>query len=151
MKIEVCRTGSDNKDFQNLVKELDADLKIRDGDDHAFYNQFNKIDALKNVVVAYDRDEAIGCGAIKVFSEDTMEVKRMYVPEKRRGRGIASIVLKELENWCKELGFQYCILETGKNQPEAISLYKKNNYQVIPNYGQYRQMENSVCFKKVIT
>ena len=36
MKIEVCRTGSDNKDFQNLVKELDADLKIRDGDDHAF-------------------------------------------------------------------------------------------------------------------
>ena len=79
-----------------------------------------------------------------------MEVKRMYVPLEKRGKGIASIVLQELEKWAKELGYQKCILETGIKQPEAISLYKKNNYAIIPNYGQYAGVKDSVCFEKKI-
>jgi len=47
-----------------------------------------------------------------------------------------------------ELGYEKCILETGKKQPEAIALYKKNGYKLIPNYGQYAEVENSVCFEK---
>ena len=142
------RTTSSDNDFQTLVKALDADLKIRDGEEHDFYNQFNKIDMIKYAVVAYDGDEAVGCGAIKEHSPDSMEVKRMYVPPQHRGKGIASIVLKELESWCKEQGYKKCILETGKKQPEAIELYKKNGYKIIANYGQYSTVANSVCFEK---
>ncbi|MGP8215774.1 MAG: GNAT family N-acetyltransferase [Bacteroidia bacterium] len=146
--ITTIRTDSGNKDFQKLVKELDADLKIRDGNEHAFYSQFNKIDAIKYAIVAYENDTPVGCGAIKQYANDIMEIKRMYVPIDRRGKGIASIVLKELENWARELNYKKCLLETGKKQPEAIGLYVKNGYRQIPNYGQYQDAENSVCFEK---
>lgn len=146
----IRRTDSDNKDFQILVRALDIDLEVRDEDDHPFYAQFNKTDSIKYVVVAYDENEPVGCGAIKDYSHDTMEVKRMFVSIDKRGLGIASIVLNELENWCKELGFVKCILETGVKQPEAIRLYQKNNYNIIPNFGQYKGVETSVCFEKIV-
>ncbi len=148
--IQCIRTDSNNKDFQKLVAELDADLKIRDGDDHSFYAQFNKVDSIKYAMVAYDNGTPVGCGAIKVFTPDTMEVKRMYVAVNYRGQGIASIVLQELEEWAVELNFYKCVLETGNKQPEAIALYKKNNYKIITNYGQYENVENSICFEKKI-
>lgn len=146
--IVLKRTNSDHKDFQKLIEKLDKDLAIRDGKDHSFYAQFNKIDMIKHVVIAYDYDIPVGCGAIKEYSDNTMEVKRMFVSPERRGQGVASLVLKELELWTKELNFKKCILETGKKQPEAIKLYTKNQYQIIPNYGQYKDVENSVCFEK---
>jgi putative acetyltransferase len=146
--IRILRTESENKDFIELVKYLDADLAIRDGDDHSFYSQFNKIDQIKNVVVAYENEQPVGCGAIKEFEPGTFEIKRMYTSPESRGKGIASKVLTELENWATELSYKKCILETGKKQPEAISLYKRNGYKLIPNYGQYTNVENSICFEK---
>ena len=148
--IHFIRTDSDNKFFQALVRELDADLKIRDGEDHSFYSQFNKIDKIKYAIIAFDDEMPVGCGAIKELSNEAMEVKRMYVPLVRRGQGIAGKILKELENWAYELSYTKCLLETGKKQPEAIALYKKNGYQIIPNYGQYENVENSVCFEKIL-
>jgi putative acetyltransferase len=146
--INTKRTNSDDKHFQELVKALDLDLKVRDGEEHSFYAQLNKTDTIKYVVVAYVRDEPVGCGAVREYSRDTMEIKRMFVSLNKRGQGIGSIILTELEIWCKELNFKKCILETGKRQPEAIALYKKNGYKLIPNYGQYAEVENSVCFEK---
>lgn len=144
------KTDSENEDFRELVRFLDADLAIRDGEEHSFYAQFNKIDMLKNVIVAYQDDIAVGCGAIKEYASDTVEVKRMFVPENLRGKGIASGVLKELEHWALALDYKKCILETGNKQPEAIALYHKNNYKVIPNFGQYAGVENSICFEKTL-
>ena len=146
--ISFIRTNSENTDFLNLVTELDKDLHIRDGEDHAFYAQFNKTTNIKYAVVAYDGSTAVGCGAIKEYAEDTMEVKRMYVLPGSRGQGVASAVLKILEQWAVELSCKKLVLETGKNQPEAIALYGKNGYTRIPNYGQYQTVENSVCFIK---
>ncbi len=144
------RTNSDNEDFRALVTELDKDLKIRDGEDHAFYAQYNKIDSIKHVVLAYKNDETIACGAFKPYEEKTAEIKRMFVPPQHRGKGIASLVLAELEGWCRELNYEKCILETGKKQPEAIKLYHKNNYKTIPNFGQYADVPDSVCFEKIL-
>ena len=144
------RTNSDNPDFQKLVVVLDAYLRILDGDDHLFYAQLNKTDSIKHVIVVYQNGEPIGCGAIRHYSEDTVEVKRMYVLENQRGKGIASTILNELENWAKELSYKKCILETGKKQVEAIKLYHKAGYTLIENYGQYKNMESSVCFEKIL-
>ncbi|MDW7691754.1 GNAT family N-acetyltransferase [Flammeovirgaceae bacterium SG7u.111] len=148
--IKITRTNSENKDFAALVKQLDAALAETDGDDHAFYNQFNKTDKINHVLVAYKNDEALGCGAIRKYDATTMEIKRMYTSPESRGMGIASQILHELEKWSAELGFQKCILETGINQHEAIDLYKKNNYQLIPNYGPYAGIDTSFCFEKVL-
>lgn len=148
--ITCIRTNSSNQDFINLVAELDKDLAIRDGDEHAFYAQFNKITMIQHAIVAYDNDVAVGCGAIKQFNETTMEVKRMYVAVNQRGKGIASIILVELEKWAAELGNTKCVLETGIKQPEAIALYKKNGYKIIPSYGQYINVANSICFEKTL-
>jgi GNAT superfamily N-acetyltransferase len=151
LKMITCiRTDSDNEDFQTLVRELDADLRIRDGEEHSFFAQFNKIDSIRYAVIAYDHETPVGCGAIKQYSEDTMEVKRMYVPPEHRGKGIASTVLTALESWAKELNYKKCILETGEKQPEAIALYHKNQYSVIPNFGQYADVPTSVCFEKLL-
>jgi putative acetyltransferase len=149
--IHFIRTDSENENFRSLVRELDADLKIRDGEDHGFYSQFNKIDKIKYAIVALDDEVPAGCGAIKEYAPDSMEIKRMYVPVNRRGEGIATLILKELELWAAELNYKKCILETGKKQPEAIELYKKSGYRIISNYGQYTNVENSVCFEKLLT
>jgi GNAT superfamily N-acetyltransferase len=146
--IKIVRTNSDNRHFIELVKSLDADLAERDGNDHSFYNQFNKIDKIKYVIVAYENDKPIGCGAIKEYTSSSMEIKRMYTAPGSRGKGIASKVLSELEQWATELSYENCILETGKRQPEAIGLYEKNGYEPIPNYGPYAGIENSLCFEK---
>ena len=129
---------------------LDEDLQIRDGDAHPFYAQFNKIDKIRYVVVAYENGQAVGCGAIKEYEKGVAEVKRMFVKPEWRGRGIAKRILSELEGWANELSFSECILETGKNQPEAIGLYQKSGYQKIPNYGQYEGIQLSVCMRKSI-
>lgn len=129
---------------------LDQDLQIRDGDVHSFYAQFNKIDKIRYVVVAYENDQAVGCGAIKEYAKGVAEIKRMFVKPEWRGQGVAKRILSELEIWANELNFSECILETGKNQPEAIGLYQKSGYQKIPNYGQYEGIELSVCMRKSI-
>ena len=76
--IKMIRTDSTNQDFITLVRYLDADLAKRDGAEHGFYAQFNTIDKLKYVVVVYEGNDAVGCGAIKKYSPNTMEIKRMY-------------------------------------------------------------------------
>lgn len=144
------RTNSDQKDFRDLVAQLDQYLSIMDGKDHAFYNQYNKLDKIHNVVVCYVNDKPVGCGAFKEYENDSVEIKRMFVLPECRGKGIAVGILKELESWAAELNYSSCILETGKRQHEAIALYQKCGYTIIPNYGQYVNVEYSVCMKKEI-
>ena len=96
------------------------------------------------------RGQPAGCGALKYYDADCAEIKRMFTQAMARGNGIATIILKELEDWAKELNYKACILETGTRQIDAIALYKKNEYQIIPNYGQYTNVENSLCFKKML-
>lgn len=149
--IKLVRTDSDNADFRRLVSRLDEYLREKDGADHAFYNQFNSIDHIRNVVVAYEEEQALGCGAFKQYDEQSAEIKRMFVDPDFRGRGIAGLILAELERWARELNFTRSILETGLRQTEAVKLYQKENYRVIPNYGQYIGVENSVCMEKELT
>ena len=144
------RTDSYNVYFRELVAMLDTFLAERDGKDHAFYAQFNKLDNIKNTIVCFDDNEAIGCGAFKQYDETTVEIKRMFVKPSYRAKGAATEVLQELEKWAIENNFSLAILETVKNQPEAVALYKKNGYTIIPNFGQYKNVENSICMHKIL-
>ena len=148
MALNVQRTNSDDQDFIQLVRNLDQLLAVVDGSEHAFYSQYNKLDKIKHVVVVYEGEEPIGCGAIKEYGSRIVEVKRMFTVPTHRGKGLATMILKELENWASELGYETCVLETGKRLSQAVGLYKSNGYSVIPNYGQYVGVDNSICFEK---
>jgi putative acetyltransferase len=148
--MKLVRATSTNKDFEDLVIQLDAYLKVIDGDDHAFYTQFNKTSMLKNAVICYENEIAVGIGAYKEYDAQTAEIKRMFTLPEYRGKGIAKAILLELENWASEEKYATAILETGYLQTDAISLYKKMGYTVIPNYGQYTGVETSVCMKKAL-
>jgi len=148
--VTLIRTNSTHPDFHQLIIPLDKELQALYGEEQAFFDQFNKVDMIRHVIIAYSEDQPVGCGAIKEYSAAVMEVKRMYVDRRFRGRGIALEVLSALEQWASELGYERCILETGNKQREAIRLYEKAGYRVIPNYGQYIGVESSICMEKTL-
>lgn len=150
LPLDYRKVKHDHPDFVKLVKLLNQSLKITDGDLHEYYNQYNHTDTLDCVIVAYYNDEAIACGAFRSYDDYTVEIKRMYVVENQRGKGVASSLLRALELNAADFGFTSTVLETGVWMHDAIALYKKNGYQVIPNYDQYAGMDSSVCFGKSI-
>ena len=147
--MKLLKTNSNHPDFQKLTQLFDEYLVEIDGDEKDFFAQYNQI-YIDNVIVCYEDEIAVGCGAFKEYEPTVAEIKRMFVLPEKRGKGIASTVLNALEIWAKENGFQYAILETSNQLTNAISLYQKSGYEVIPNYGQYIDVESSVCMKKIL-
>jgi len=146
--LQLYRTDSNNSDFLSLIPFLDRELRDNDGDEADYYANYNKPDGIPYVVVAYENNVPAGCGALKPYKGSIIEVKRMFVPQALRGKGISKMVLQELEKWARELGYTSLILETGKTQKAAIGLYLNSGFGIIPNYDQYVGVINSVCMHK---
>lgn len=149
--LRIKRTDSKDSNFVDLVSQLNRYLKTVDGEDHEFYMQYNTIDVLKHVVVAYLNNLPVACGAFKPFNDKNVEIKRMFTHPEYRGQNIATQILSELEIWASELGYTSCVLETGKRQVEAVKFYEKNNYKTIENFGPYKGVKNSICFEKELS
>ncbi len=149
--MNIVRTTSDDKDFRQLIAELDKYLAIVDGPGmHEYYDKHNKVEKNNTVVVAYIVNKPVGCGCFKEYDKNSVEMKRMYVKQEVRGKKIGFAILRELEVWAAEIGYTNSVLETGLRQVEAVHLYKKSGYAVIDNYGPYVGIENSICFLKKI-
>ncbi|MCX2732297.1 GNAT family N-acetyltransferase [Saccharopolyspora sp. NFXS83] len=84
------------------------------------------------------------------FEDGDVELKRMYVAPRARGRGLARRMLTELEERAVAAGHKRVLLETGDRQPEAIGLYRAAGYTDIPAFGPYRDDPASVCFAKTL-
>lgn len=147
--IQLERVSADHTDFQELITLLDKDLWSRYPDTQQFFDVHNKVRLDAKAVVAYVDGIPVGCGCYREMrDEQIVEIKRMFVRETARGKGIAQSIVRELEKWAVEEGKQQALLETGTNQPEAISLYKKLGYVQIANYDPYIGSEESVCMGK---
>lgn len=150
--IELRRVPADHADFRELIALLDRDLWGRYPDTQQFFDVHNKVNLEANAVVAYLDDKPVGCGCYRETRDEfTVEIKRMFVKEEARGKGIAQSVVKELEKWAFDKGKREALLETGTGQPEAISLYIKLGYVRIDHYGPYIGSEESVCMGKMLT
>ncbi|MDE7249662.1 MAG: GNAT family N-acetyltransferase [Lachnospiraceae bacterium] len=143
-------TDGYNKDFILLCHELDKFLNELVGgeENRAKYIQYNKVDDIHDVVIAYDNDIPVGSASFKKYDDENAEVKRVFVKKEYRGQGISNELMKMLEQRAREKGFKYFILESGEPLISAMALYRKIGYKVIPNYGQYVDMKDSVCMKK---
>ena len=144
------RTDSQHPALKELIPLLDRYLAEMNGEAQTFYGQFNSLAVIPHFVVAQQEGHPVGCGAMKEIELGTVEIKRMFVLSEARGLRIGSQILTELETWALELGYRRTVLETGKIQSEAVRLYERSGYQVIPNYGQYAGVETSVCFQKAL-
>lgn len=146
--MKIVRTNGSDNDFSQLVAESDALYRNMFGSGMDFFEQFNKVETAKYAVVVYEDDMPIACGCFREFDDHTVEIKRMYVLPSRRNKGIAGVVLHELEAWAKEIGYSNSTLETSISLAAAIGLYKKNGYQQCDNWGQYIGIETSMCMRK---
>lgn len=143
-------TNGSNQDFVSLCHELDAYLNhiVGGEENRAQYIPYNCLDDIHDVFVAYDEDRAVGCVAFKRYDDKTAEVKRVFICEEYRGRGISIKLMELLEQTAKKQGYSCLILESGEILTEAMAFYRKIGYEVIPNYGPYMDMCESVCMRK---
>lgn len=151
MMIKIHRTANVNQDFLFLITKLDRELVKRYDEKQTDLDKNNVIGSTRNIVMAYNNRIPIGCGCYRLIGSDKVEIKRIYVSNDFRGRGISKMILQELEKWAFEEGFKTAVLETGKKQLEAINLYVKSNYFQIDNFPPYIGNKMSVCMEKELT
>jgi putative acetyltransferase len=144
----IKRTTANHPDFQALVKQLDHELWVELEEDQGTYDQFNKVEDLRTAVVLYEENEPVGCGCFKKFDENSVEIKRMFVRKDKRGKGLSKKILSELETWAKEEKYERAVLETSIYFNTAQKLYSGSGYSVIPIYGPYAELPDSICMKK---
>ncbi|WP_370967925.1 GNAT family N-acetyltransferase [Amycolatopsis sp. cg9] len=91
---------------------------------------------------------ALGCGGLRLLGPGSGEVKRMYVEPAARGTGVATALLRALEDHARELGIARLLLETGTGQPDAIRFYRREGYEPIEAYGPYVGEPLSRCYAR---
>jgi len=145
-------TSAVTEDFLKLCQSLDDYLnELAGGEKNRMeYVPLNKTDDIRDVVVAYDGDVPVGGAGFKRFDERSAEVKRMFVKPEYRGKGVAKGILELIEQKAKEAGYERLVLETGGFLTAANQLYKGIGFLVIPNYGSYADMPESVCMEKLL-
>ena len=152
-EISILHTNGANADFIELCRLLDQNLDELVGG--AFqreqYVQYNQLDDINDAFIVYCDGTPAACGSFKHYDTDTGEVKRVFVQKDFRGRGLAVRLLREIELCAGEKGYSRLILETGRPLKAAMELYRKSGFKLIANYGQYRDMEESVCMAKPIS
>ena len=148
MDVSLKRTTTDDEDFKLLVKELDHELWVELKEDQATYDQFNDVINIPTAVLVYISNEPVACGCFKKLDVYTVEIKRMFVRKNQRGKGLSRQVLSELERWAKEQNYKYAVLETSIHFETARNLYTSTGYKVIPNYGPYVDLAESICMRK---
>ncbi len=151
-KLEFKDTNGEDQDFALLCTKLDEALNELVGGliQRSQYEQYNKRDSIHDVIVVYENGEPVGCGAFKMYDPDHAELKRIYVEPFYRNTGLGAELVRRLEARAKIKGYQWCMLETGKPMEAACHMYKKLGYKVMPNYGQYADMPDSICMERKI-
>ncbi|PVZ96161.1 GNAT family N-acetyltransferase [Amnibacterium flavum] len=100
------------------------------------------------IAVDDESGDAIACGALRRLEDGVAEIKRMYVRPENRGSGVATAVLRALENEAVSHGWRTLRLETGTEQPDAIRFYTREGYHEIDLFGYYVDSDLSVCFER---
>jgi GNAT superfamily N-acetyltransferase len=86
-------------------------------------------------VVGFDDGVAICCGGLKRLPDGACEIKKMFVVEAARGRGVARALLVELEDRARTLGYATARLDTGPRQARAQLMYERAGYAAIENFN----------------
>ncbi len=154
--ITICREHPGTEEASLLISELDAYLgPLYPRESQHGYSIEKLVDRGVEFFVLYHDGAPAGCGGVQFLHDPGLpggrygELKRMYVRDRFRGRGLARRLLDHLETLAREQGAAVMRLETGIYQPEAIGLYEKCGYHRIPPFGDYPADDPlSLCYEK---
>lgn len=148
--MQIRYTDGRDSDFQSLCNALDQFLNaLVGGAEHrSQYLAHNTLEDIHDVLIAYDGDVPVGCVSFQHFARGVAEVKRVFVREANRGKGVARELMLLLEQLARKKGYSILIVETGAPLVAAMRLYQSLGYRVIANYGPYKQMKDSICLEK---
>jgi putative acetyltransferase len=135
--------------FQEYAVWLNIDLSFQKFDKELL--QLKEMYGFPNGAIFLSKENSFftGCVAIRKIDSDTAELKRMFIREDYRGRGIASTLLQNATEKAIQLGYKKIKLDTLDNMIPAINLYKKNGfYEIAPYY--FNPETNAVFFEKVL-
>lgn len=151
--MELAYTDGRDPRFHALCRQLDEHLDEAVGGEtqRTQYNRYNTLTSIHDVVLILEDGQAVACGGYKEYAPDTAEIKRVFAKPECRGRGYGRAVMAALETRAAQRGYTRLILETGHMLHAAIGLYTAIGFRRIPNYGQYRCMEHSICMEKRIS
>lgn len=143
-------TNGTDKDFISLSKLLDSYLDglVGGRENRSFYIPLNQLEHIHNVILAYYKDEVVGCASFRHFESGIAEIKRVFVKKEFRGNGISKELMRQIEALAKEKGYTKLVLESGELLVEAMNLYTNLGYRRIPNYGEYKNCIDSICMEK---
>ena len=114
------------------------------GDDKWFYTRYNEKENLENIWLIYYDDFPIGCIAYRKKGEGVGEVKRLYIVNEHRGKGISKKLLKTVECYAKEDGYNTLFLDTRITLEPAVSIYRSFGFDIVFQQGLYIQMEKRI-------
>lgn len=148
LKYKIQPASPYSKDSQMLLEELSIKLSDITGNSGKTSFDINDVKVPRSLfVVARNKNNvAVGCGAIRLISNEIAEIKRMYSKEK----GCGSAILEYLELKAKELNYKELWLETRRINEYAVNFYLKRGYSEIPNYGKYKNRPEAICFAKIL-
>jgi GNAT superfamily N-acetyltransferase len=156
--MKIRRVPFDHPDAVKLNDEVQAEYDVRygDGGDATQLDPSDFAPPNGLYLIAYDENDVpVASGGWR--SQDAndegnldgdAELKRMFVIEQMRGRGLARRVLAALEKDARAAGRTRMVLETGTKQPEAVALYTSSGYEPCGKFGYYRFHEESLCYAK---
>lgn len=148
--LELRLVPAEDKRFRQLVRELDEDLIARFGDSARAYQQYNGLEHIVTACVVIKNGQAVACGAFQELTEDTAELKRIFVKPEFRGKGLGRQVVEALELQALWQGYLYTALSTGRGMKQAISLYRRLGYKDSEPWGPYVGDRACICLSKEI-
>ncbi|RKN49602.1 GNAT family N-acetyltransferase [Micromonospora endolithica] len=147
--LSVDREPWDSTDAARLRAAQRAELDARYGSDDHEPGAAPTADSVTVFLVARDAaGVALGCGGLRILGPGEAEIKRMYVDPPARGTGVATAILRALEDAARAAGVGTLLLETGTAQPDAMRFYEREGYRRIENFGPYRGEPLSVCYAR---
>ncbi|MGW2933800.1 GNAT family N-acetyltransferase [Streptomyces sp. NPDC001156] len=156
--MDIRRVSFDHPDAVKLNDEVQAEYHLRygDGGDVTYLDPAMFEPPAGLYLIAYDeQDRPVATGGWRAQEKNDegylagdAELKRMFVTEELRGRGLARRILAALEEDARAAGRTRMVLETGSKQPEAVALYASSGYEPCAKFGYYRFHELSLCFAK---
>ena len=115
------------------------------GEDQVYYTRYNESEDIEKVWVVFSDNLPVGCIAYRRKADGTGEVKRLYIKEENRGKGISKELLKMMEYHAKEQGCHTLFLDTRITLEPAVSLYRSYGFHIVFQQGLYIQMKKEIC------
>ena len=152
MKVVYKWTDGNSEDFQRFYSKTEeyyssivGGIRNREG-----FVPYNISANITRVLIAYVEGVPAGCVGLKTYSENEIEIKRLWVDPEYRGNHIADELMDRIEKRAKYFGYEKAILQTRPQMGAAVSLYLKRGYVLINNYPPYDKLEGAICFSKTL-